>query len=87
MQPDHVAAYRDLYDRDWRWRAQERAVGTPRIPPPWPNRLLETVTALDLRHGRGWGLPCRSSLIAVLRRAAAGPGSGASMPQGGIRDG
>ena len=63
------------------------AAGTPRIPPPWLNRLLEAVTAVDLRGGRGWGLPFGSSLIAVLRRAAALPASESSSPQRVTRDG
>lgn len=62
------------------------AAGPPRIPPPWLNRLLETVTAVDLRGGRGWGLPFGSSLIAVLRRAAALPAAESSSPQRVTRD-
>jgi SAM-dependent methyltransferase len=63
------------------------AAGTPRIPPPWLNRLLEAVTAVDLRGGRGWGLPFGSSLIAVFRRAATLPASEFSSRQRVTRDG
>lgn len=55
----------------WKERLLGAAAGPPRIPPPWLNRTLEAVTALDLCGGRGWGLPFGSSLIAVLRQAAA----------------
>jgi SAM-dependent methyltransferase len=68
------------------------AAGTPRIPPAWLNRLLETVTALDLRGGRGWGLPFGSSLIAVLHGgraddAAAQRDDGSAAPHEGPSDG
>jgi SAM-dependent methyltransferase len=63
------------------------APGTPRIPPAWLNRLLETITAVDLRGGRGWGLPFGSSLIAVFRGREPDTADGASGQPGFRTDG
>jgi len=42
----------------------------PRVPPAPLNRWLTRLTALELRNGRGLGIPIGSSLLAVVKRAA-----------------